>query len=293
MSAHLIVITGAYGQLGQEFQSLAADYTDFDFLFASSEDLDIVNRKACLEFFEKYAPKVVINCAAYTKVDQAEEDTELAFQVNDLGSGNLAEASRIHNSFLVHFSTDYVYADNVMRPLTEEDPCEPQSVYGRSKLAGERAIQNSDVNHVILRVSWMYSSYGHNFVKTMMRLGAEREVLSVVNDQFGTPTYAKDLAKATFEIINQCKGKQYLHKGIYNYSNLGQTTWYEFASEIFRLTGMKVTVNPVSSAEFVTRAKRPSWSVLSKDKVVSEFELRIPEWEESLASCLEEIERIN
>jgi dTDP-4-dehydrorhamnose reductase len=293
MNEGLIVVTGANGQLGQEFQRLAANYSDFEFLFTSSRELDITDREACSTFFAKYNPEVVINCAAYTRVDQAEEESEMAFMVNDSGAANIAAAARNHDSFMVHFSTDYVYKDGLNRPLKESDDCEPQSVYGQSKLAGEKSIRKSGANHVIFRVSWMYSKFGHNFLKTMMKLGADRDVISVVNDQHGTPTYARDIAETTFRIIEQCKRKQYLHQSIYNYSNLGQTTWWEFAIEIFRLTGIHCEVRGVGSDEYETRAKRPRWSVLSKEKIEREYGLHIPPWKESLAACLEEIERIN
>jgi dTDP-4-dehydrorhamnose reductase len=286
-----ILITGANGQLGQEFRSILKD-SDHDVTFLGREDLDITNQSSFKENSILSRADVMINCAAYTNVDKAEEDITKAFQVNENGAEVLAQFSKINGIKLIHISTDYVYHIESSNPLQEKDNCLPLGVYAKSKLAGERAIINSGCEYIIMRVSWLYSSYKNNFVKTMLRLGASRESLSVVSDQIGSPTYARDLALTILQIIETEKFKNHPIKEIYNYSNLGQTSWDAFARKIFDLCHIECKVNSITTEEFGAKAPRPKWSVLSKEKIQRDFNISLPQWQESLHQCLEELDGI-
>lgn len=278
----VIAVTGASGQLGQALQGIAAQYPQADFVFASSEIADITQMASLESFFIAYQPEVCINAAAYTAVDKAESAPGEAFRINAYGAGNLAHICKKYNTTLIHLSTDFVFDGKKGTPYTENDvPC-PESVYGKSKLEGEQLIQHVYNRHFIIRTSWVYSQFGHNFMKTMLRLGAERNSLKVVNDQMGTPTNATDLARALVAIA--LSGS--VNYGIYNYSNEGQCSWFDFAVAIFEAGKITIDVVPTDSASYSSAAKRPAYSVLNKQKIKVEFGLVIPEWKESLNNLL-------
>lgn len=278
----VIAVTGASGQLGQALQGIAAQYPQADFVFASSEIADITQMASLESFFIAYQPEVCINAAAYTAVDKAESEPGEAFRINAYGAGNLAHICKKYNTTLIHLSTDFVFDGKKGTPYTENDvPC-PESVYGKSKLEGEQLIQHVYNRHFIIRTSWVYSQFGHNFMKTMLRLGAERNSLKVVNDQMGTPTNATDLARALVAIA--LSGS--VNYGIYNYSNEGQCSWFDFAVAIFEAGKITIDVVPTDSASYSSAAKRPAYSVLNKQKIKVEFGLVIPEWKESLNNLL-------
>lgn len=308
----VVLVTGANGQLGQAIQSVAGKYPSIDFVFCSSSELDITNKENCETVFEKYQPQFCINGAAYTAVDKAESEPEKAFSINVTGAQNLAEVCKRHDTVLLHISTDFVfdakfdngiaYYDSELRlplksekGLTETDVPFPASVYGLTKLQGEQAIQTTWEKHFIIRTSWVYSQFATNFMKTMLRLASERTELSVVADQIGTPTNAVDLAEVLVKIITSCHAElvyfvnsQKLgsasHYGIYNFSNEGQCSWYEFAKEIFRQNKVEITLHPIPSSAYPTPAKRPAFSVLDKTKIKEVFSIEIKNWEESLVT---------
>lgn len=282
-----ILVTGASGQLGQELQALAAEYNDFRFLFTDRQALDITKQDAVQRFFEKNQVDYCINCAAYTAVDKAESESDLAYNINVKSVEYLANACNNTGARLIHLSSDYVYHNGLNTPLKETNPTHPQSVYAKTKLAGEAAAKAA--NAMIIRTSWVYSSFGNNFVKTMIRLGKERPELRVVYDQIGTPTYAQDLAKAVLDIIEKIESniisRDLLH-GVYNYSNEGVSSWYDFAKAIFEMTSINCKVTPIETKDFPTPATRPPFSVLNKTKIKEAFDLEIPYWREALSRCL-------
>ena len=250
--------------------------------YTDVEELDITNFKAICAFIETHDIDTIINCAAYTAVDQAEDDEEKAMKLNRDAVANLANAAVKLDCLLVHISTDYVFDGTSDHPYTEKDTTNPQSVYGRTKLEGEQAIKKSGCLYIIIRTAWLYSGYGNNFVKTMIRLGKERDGLGVVFDQIGTPTYANDLARAIYTIIN--KG---IVRGIYHFSNEGVCSWYDFTVAIHRLAGItSCKVRPLHTAEYPAKANRPAYSVLDKTKIKTTFGIEIPHWEESLERCI-------
>ncbi len=281
-----ILITGSNGQLGNEFRILEKKYTEYHFIFTDVAELDITSSRAVNEFLESNPAEFIINCAAFTNVDKAETDRDLAWNINVTGPKNLADAAFEKNALLVHVSTDYVFDGTKHSPYTEDEPVNPQGYYGITKLKGEKAVMDSKARAIIIRTSWLYSSFGHNFVKTMRKYGAERGELRVVADQQGTPTYAADLAEAIMVMIAKYKGKQ---AEIYHYSNMGQTTWHGFASEIIRLSGIECKVLPITTAEYPLPAPRPAYSVLNKSKIQNDFALKIPEWQHSLARCIQQL----
>jgi dTDP-4-dehydrorhamnose reductase len=285
-----ILVTGAGGQLGHEFQCIAKHYSDYTFYFTTRADLDIQDQKAIHDYCTLNQINFIINCAAYTAVDQAENDRDSAFAINEKAVSSLAIVAQDLGILLIHYSTDYVYHLDIADPLSESDTCQPKGIYGQSKLAGERAIVQSEVDHVIIRVSWLYSSFKNNFVKTMLRLGATKNEISVVSDQLGSPTYARDLAKDTMTIIGQLIARKIHPRSTYNYSNLGTTRWNEFAQEIFNLKKMNCQVHPISTLNFGAKAPRPLWSVMSKEKIIADFNLFLRPWQESLQECLEELD---
>jgi dTDP-4-dehydrorhamnose reductase len=278
-----ILITGSNGQLGNEFRVLAGKYNQYNFIFTDVAELDITRIDDVKNFLSENPSDFIINCAAYTNVDKAETDRELAWQINVAGPKNLAEAASSANALLMHVSTDYVFDGKGSFPYTEKDQVNPQGYYGITKLEGEKAVQNSGAQAIIIRTSWLYSSFGNNFVKTMRKYGAERGELRVVADQHGSPTYAADLAEAILEIIKQFKGTG---TEIYHYSNLGNTTWYDFATEIIRLSGINCKVFPISTEEYQYKTPRPGYSVLDNSKIQKDFGLKIPEWKDSLQKCI-------
>lgn len=284
-----ILVTGAYGQLGSEIKELAALYPSFKFLFTDVDSLDITSDEAVRLFFAGNKVEAVINCAAYTAVDKAESDVETARLVNAVAPGILAKYAAKTAARMIHISTDYVFAGNASKPYSEEQEVDPQGVYGHTKLKGEQRVLAENPDSVIVRTSWLYSAFGNNFVKTMLRLGREREELKVVFDQVGTPTYAADLASALLQILEK---PDQIVPGIYHYSNEGVASWYDFALAIFELSEIKCKVQPVESHEFSTPTKRPHYSVLNKSKIKNTFGIEIPYWRDSLQLCLNRIEKL-
>lgn len=287
-----IIITGAGGQLGQEFKAMEAEYPQIQFYFFTHHDLDILDEKMLQEVSEKINPDYIINCAAYTAVDKAEEEKSLSYRINTLACRSIVNVFEKTNTKIVHFSSDYVYHTCFGKPLTEDCPTEPKSVYAKSKLEGEDIFKNSSIPSLIIRTSWVYSPYGSNFVKTMLRLSETKESLSVVYDQIGAPTYAFDLAKATLDIIlniQKFPEKEHFFNDVYNYANEGVTSWYDFATFIFTISGKKTKVYPITSDQYPTLAQRPNWSLMSKQKMVKTFQLDIPHWHDALQRCLEKL----
>jgi len=325
----MLLITGANGQVGQCFQHLAAQYPDFQFLFARSGDLDITQKSDVEAFFRKNATarggsdraaqgsvdrvaqgdvdraaqsdvdgslqddniRWVINCAAYTAVDKAESEPDRARSVNVSGAKNLAQACAARGIPLIHLSTDYVYHSRQNTPFRETDSVSPKGVYARTKLAGDRAVLRAHpAGAMVLRTSWVYSAYGQNFLKTMLRLGAERPSLNVVADQIGSPTYAPDLAAAILHIVQKVERGEVTRgslSGIWHYSNEGVASWYDFAQAIFDLRKLPCQVRPIETRDYPTPAQRPPFSVLNKAKIKAAFGLEIPHWRESLERCLD------
>ena len=279
----VVLVTGANGQLGQSLQFIAPNYDEIDFVFCSSADLDISNLENCETVFSKTKPHYCINAAAYTVVDKAESEPEKAHLINVIGAQNLAQVCKTHNTVLLHISTDFVFDGNASKPYTEEDIPNPTGVYGQTKLDGEKAIQATFENYYIIRTSWVYSQFGNNFMKTMLRLASERDSISVVNDQIGTPTNAVDLAQVLVKII--IYNTQHPTSGtfgIYNFSNEGQCSWYDFAGKIFEINNINIDLKPILTSDFPTPAKRPKYSVLDKAKIKDAFGIEIKNWEESL-----------
>ncbi|MEY4934634.1 MAG: dTDP-4-dehydrorhamnose reductase [Bacteroidota bacterium] len=292
MKKRTILITGAGGQLGQEFRFWSNAFTNCAFIFTDRNELDITKLKSVTTFFAENPIDYVVNCAAYTAVDRAETDEKLAANINVLGAKHLAQACQITDATMIQLSTDYVYHSKQNIPFKETDPVSPKGVYARTKLRGDLAVLKNCDRALVIRTSWVYGVFGHNFVKTMLRLGKERPEISVVFDQIGTPTAARDLAKAIIDIILKIENQQidsFLFKGIWHYSNEGVTSWYDFAKTIFELRGMPVRVKPIETMLFPTPAKRPPFSVLNKDKIKKVFGIEIPHWRESLIACLKEL----
>ena len=284
----VVLVTGANGQLGQALQSISANYPEIDFVFCSSSDLDITKKESCEAVFIKYKPNYCVNAAAYTAVDKAEIEPEKAQLINVIGARNLAEACKEYDIILIHISTDFVFDGTNKTSYKEEDTPNPTGVYGLTKLQGEKAIQETFDNYFIIRTSWVYSQFANNFMKTMLRLASERDSLSVVNDQIGTPTNAVDLAEALISIITQTYSLQptaYNLFGIYNFSNEGQCSWYDFAKEIFEINSIKINLSAIPTTSFPTPAKRPAFSVLDKTKIKKVFQVEIKDWKESLKAC--------
>ena len=278
-----VLVTGSKGQLGSEIEVLSSHYP-YRFFFTDREALDISNQEAIEKFVEENSINSIINCAAYTAVDKAESDGELANKINHLAVQYLAKISKEKNIKLVHISTDYVFDGTNFRPYIETDATNPQGVYGRTKLDGEKALlEIHPQNSIIIRTSWVYSSFGANFVKTMLRLGKEKESLGVIFDQVGTPTYAKDLAKTILDILPKIESEQV---EIYNFSNEGVLSWYDFAKEIMRMAKLDCAINPIETKAYPTPASRPHYSLLNKGKIKEVFGIMIPFWKDSLDECL-------
>lgn len=281
-----VLVTGKGGQLASEFEQLKGSNSNWTFL--SVEDLDITDNLAVEDYFSNINFDVIINCAAYTAVDKAEDDLELAYAVNEKGVGNLADACNKYGSRLIHYSTDYVFNGESSIPYSENEYTEPRSVYGKSKLAGEELLRENDaVKSIIIRTSWVYSNFGQNFVKTMLRIGKNKSELGVVSDQIGSPTFARDLAEDTLKILED---SNYLWKNgdIFHYSNEGSCSWYDFAKQIFDFADIEVKLNALSSKEFPTRAVRPKFSLLDKSKFKKTFKVEIKHWKNSLENMLKQ-----
>ena len=281
-----ILVTGGNGQLGSELAEIS-NSSPYTFIFTDYLELDITDAHATTSFFQENSIDYVINCAAYTAVDKAEEDTLGAMLLNAEGVHSLANACSFFSIPLIHISTDYVFDGTHHIPYKETDKTNPQSVYGSTKLQGEQLALKANPHTIIIRTSWLYSSFGNNFVKTMIRLGAERDSLSVIFDQIGSPTYARDLADAIHSIIHGVEQKKHAFiPGIYHYSNEGVCSWFDFAKEIHALYGITCNVKPIETNQYPTPAKRPHYSVLNKSKIKSTFGIHIPYWKDSLQECI-------
>ena len=278
-----ILVTGSRGQLGSEIQTLSSNYK-YNFLFTNKDKLDITNKEYIKSFIEKEKIDIIVNCAAYIAVDKAEEEKELADKINHQAVKCLAERSKEKNIKLIHISTDYVFDGENFKPYIETDKTNPNSVYGHTKLNGENALKKiNPKNSIIIRTSWLYSSFGENFVKTMLKLGKERDSLGVIFDQVGTPTYARDLAKSILDILPKIDNK---NVEIYNYSNEGVLSWYDFAKEIMKMAKIECDIKPIETKDYPTSALRPHYSLLNKSKIKKEFNIIIPFWKDSLDECL-------
>jgi dTDP-4-dehydrorhamnose reductase len=286
-----ILVTGANGQLGSELKTLSANYPRFVFDFTDLAELDITDKTACANYLRTCSPDAVINCAAYTAVDKAETDREKAHLLNVEAVENLTKASEQAGAYFIHISTDYVFDGKTYMPYVESDATCPQSEYGRSKELGEKVALQYEKS-MIVRTAWLYSSFGNNFVKTMIRLGSERRELNVVFDQTGTPTYAGDLASALLQIIDKiAKGEKPFVAGIYHYSNEGVCSWYDFACSVMELKGLECKVNPIETKAYPTPAQRPPFSVLNKAKIKATYGIEINRWETSLKKMIREMGR--
>ena len=279
----VVLVTGSSGQLGQSLQFIAPNYPQIDFVFCDSKTLDITSLENCETIFSNYKPDFCINAAAYTAVDKAESEPKKAFAINVTGAKNLAEVSKKFDTVLLHISTDFVFDGNKKTPYLEQDLPNPTGVYGKTKLDGEKAIQQVWEKHFIIRTSWVYSQFGNNFMKTMLRLASERDTISVVNDQIGTPTNAVDLAEILLKLVTEHSklNAENLY-GIYNFSNEGQCSWYDFAKKIFEINNISINLLPIPTTSFPTPAKRPSFSVLDKTKIKKVFGIEINNWENSI-----------
>ena len=280
-----IVVTGANGQLGRSLRRMSVfNHTD-RFLFTDVDTLNLCNRHAVLQYKQHTQPAYILNCAAYTAVDKAETEEAVVQYINCVTVSYLAEAARAVGARLIHISTDYVFDGTSCRPYVETDQPHPVSAYGRTKLDGEEYLLQICPNAVIIRTAWLYSEYGHNFLKTMLRLGQEREELRVVFDQVGSPTYASDLAMAMLALIEKGHQGKWV-PGIYHYSNEGVCSWYDFTVEIMRVAGLPCRVLPIESKEYPSPVARPPYSVLNKRKIKETYGLQIPHWADSLAKCI-------
>jgi len=284
-----ILVTGSNGQLGNSIRNIESKYPDFSFVYTDVDDLDITKWEEVEAFFKDANFTHIVNCAAYTAVDKAEEDYDLAKLINAHGPENLARASRQFHCKLVHISTDYVFDGKAHRPYIEDDFAQPPSAYGKSKLEGEELVLKAGDHVNIIRTSWLYSEYGNNFLKTMMKYGAERDELRVVFDQIGTPTYAGDLADAILKMIQLDKDS----KEIYHFSNEGVVSWYDFAKEIMTAARIQCKISPILSVEYPLPAPRPYYSVLDKSKIKSDYQLEIPYWKDSMIKCIKALTDIS
>jgi len=284
-----ILLTGAAGQLGMEFQKISAQWPSFNILALERIDFDITLESRTKEFIRQHKPDVVINCAAYTNVERAESERDEALLANGTSVGWLAEVCAEVDCLLIHYSTDYVFDGITKTPYTELDQASPKSVYGESKWLGEKLIQEHTQNYFILRVSWLYSTFGHNFFKTMIRLSNEKEEIRVVNDQIATPTYARLLATHTLMLIEKYLSKQVTELGLYHYSLEGEASWYDFTKEIIALKNPMVELIPVSTAEFPTKAIRPAYSKLSTQKWKKHIGIELPHWKDALHECFKNL----
>jgi len=287
-NAPTILVTGKNGQLGSELMGIQMSYPGYRFVFLDRKDLDLSTLEGLSGLFEQYQPAFFVNAGAYTAVDKAESDKELAMSVNGIAPGKIAAICKQFGTKLIHVSTDYVFDGNGEYPYLPDHPTSPVNYYGQSKLQGEQAAMEANNASIIIRTAWVYSAYGNNFVKTMLRLMNERPSIGVVSDQFGAPTYARDLAIAIMDIIEKGAG----HYGIYHFSNEGKITWWDFAVAIKEIAGLNCQVNPISTADFPTPAKRPAYSVLDKDKLKKDYDVQPRDWKAALKECMGYLERI-
>lgn len=285
-----ILVTGAYGQLGNEVRILSANYPEYNFMFTDVDSLDITDKDELIDFVTGNDIRYIINCAAYTAVDKAEDDAELCEKINTTAVKNLGIAAAEAGAGIIHVSTDYVFDGTSCRPYTEDMPTKPCSVYGKTKLKGEKNLLKACPNAIIIRTAWLYSPFGNNFVKTMIKLGSERESLNVIFDQVGTPTYALDLADAILNAMDQTIDTDHEKGGVYHFSNEGVCSWYDFTIKIHEIAGIKTCkVNPIETKDYPTKAARPHYSVLNKSKIKQTFNITIPHWEASLKDCIKEL----
>ena len=281
-----ILITGANGQLGNEMRALSVEHPEYTYFFTDVEELNICNEQAVMDYVENHQIHVVVNCAAYTAVDNAEDNVEFCTKLNADAVGYLAKAAEANRAEFIQISTDYVFDGTAHIPYQETEPTCPNSVYGRTKLEGEQNALLFCTRSMVIRTAWLYSTFGNNFVKTMIRLGKERDSLGVIFDQIGTPTYARDLARAIFAAISQG-----VVPGVYHFSNEGVCSWYDFTKAIHRLAGITTCkVKPLHTEEYPTKAKRPHYSVLDKTKIKETYHIEIPYWMDSLQGCIAELE---
>ena len=280
-----ILVTGASGQLGSEIKELSVNYTDDTFIFVDRGEMALDDLTQVLSVIENVNPDLIISGGAYTAVDKAESEVELVDIINHQAVATMAEWAKQNNRKLIHISTDYVFQGTSSTPLKETEPTNPINVYGLTKQKGEDAIISSDADAIIIRTAWVYSSYGANFVKTMIRLMTDREEISVIGDQIGSPTYAHDLAQVILKIVHSDRWV----KGIYHFSNEGEISWYDFAVAIRELKNLDCNIKPITSAEYPTAAKRPSYSLLDKTKIKQTFGVAVPEWKQSLSNMLDKI----
>ena len=286
-----ILVTGSSGQVGQSLVSIASNYPNTVFTFANRADLDLSDSKSIDDFFKQQQFDLIINCAAHTAVDKAESEPELANQINHLAIKQLANIAKQQNTKFIHISTDYVFDGKLYRPYIETDEVAPQSVYGETKLKGEQALLATMPNNaLIIRTSWVYSEFSNNFVKTMLRLGKERDALNVIFDQVGTPTYANDLAEAIMAMVeNESVNQSSFESELYHYSNEGVCSWYDFAKAIFELSKINCDVSPIETKDYPTPAKRPHYSLLNKAKIKQRYNVSVPYWKQSLQHCLNKL----
>ncbi|WP_099370295.1 dTDP-4-dehydrorhamnose reductase [Sphingobacterium sp. 1.A.5] len=277
-----ILVTGVNGQLGSELKDLLANEETFDVNYLSRAELALEKTEEIKSILSKFKPGLIIHSAAYTAVDKAESETELADKVNHLASREIANYCKSNDCRLISISTDYVFNGNSSIALKENAEVDPVNIYGKTKLLGEKAIEKECPDAIIIRTSWVYSTYGNNFVKTMIRLMSEREEISVINDQIGSPTYARDLAKAILKIIKSDKWVG----GIFHYSNDGEISWYDFAEEIKKIKGFRTKINPIPTSSYPTPAKRPKFSLLDKSKIQDTYNVEVPFWKDSLKEMI-------
>jgi len=278
-----VLVIGSSGQLASELKQLQNQFPHYNFLFTSQSDINIIDANSIRSVFDRFTPNFLINCAAYTAVDKAESESEQAFAINEKGVENIVLICEEYNCYLIHISTDFVFDGYKSSPYKEDDRTNPISVYGESKLRGEEAIQASGCDYTIIRTSWLYSSFGHNFVKTMVRLGKEKESIQVVSDQIGSPTYCADLA---FLILSELEHFPKHRNNLYHYSNEGVASWYDFAYEVIQMNKLATKIKPILTSNYPTPAKRPTYSVMDKSKIKQDFNIEIPHWKESLAKCI-------
>jgi dTDP-4-dehydrorhamnose reductase len=281
-----ILVTGANGQLGTEFRQIKQSFPQYNFVFVARDELDIADAGSVNSFFNSSAPSYCINCAAYTAVDKAETEPEQAYNVNSKATENLAIACKEYNTRFIHISTDYVFDGTSSSPYAEESKTNPVSVYGKSKLEGEQKAVKANADSVIIRTAWVYSQFGKNFVKTMLRLMKDKPEIGVVSDQVGSPTYAADIAEGIMRIISSGDW----HPGIYHFSNQGIISWFDFATAIKELIGSNCKVNPITTAQYPTPAKRPAYSVMDCHKISTTFNIPLTGWKQSLQTCLQRIQ---